>query len=945
MSDITIVLKIGGAIIPSNPVFGEDLKIKQNRESEAAFLRTEIEGEVHFVGNDFDIFAQSSANTEFTLEISRDGALLGTATFLKSDCTLDFDNKDCVVKLLTSDRYEKFLDNYDNTYNLVKLSPETRSVLLNKRALLQFYMMGDSKIGIFFGNVSFEVDAQNDAASKTSLQLQTTYHFSPVYTYFVVKVRVTSDNLDYTYTNFDWNKLKSLEGDYVGKSADGNLPEWCYRDGGGSIRLFGHPRYGFCWKFYDNQNNLIAPVRDTFPTLQCDLIMEQIQGQGYITIIDAQSPYDEIDPDLGTSEWMSRIVFCRMLSDQNVVGDNPVLLSSISNDIAPNSGNYLYVAGTSWLNIDTKVVASAARTNTPNPYPDGNGQYFAVPQASAGQKMFPISPSTWGDMSFWLVGSSALYSPLDASCSVRFTLRDAYPLHSVISRLLEQVAPGVTFGNTSAYSEFLYGTTGLSQALPTPAQRASSLYITPVTNVKKTRYEQPAQKGDMTLKQVLDMLRNVYQLYWFIDNNNRLRIEHITYFKGGHMYIVGSPLADVDVTAMGDLPNGKKWTFGTNSLVYQRSKCPSRYEFSWGDASTEQFNGEPIDIQDASADGAKKEKISVSNFIADVDYAIINPQGISDDIFVLMEAKSTGNVEIASLTDFDGANCALQNGYCSFLYAERAYWPYDLGGWVAKVGNQSLAVKDTRRFAQQRISIPLHKTGVDIYGLLTAKTEIGVGTIENMDTNVDTMLADTTLVHPAEKDYVDDLDIINSDTWAIINASNANLLVGFVHNGVFHTQVCPAGAITETGCALEYEIELKFATPTGNTIIGDAIFRAGGRMSFGLNAVGDVDSFSCIMDGNEYSGGADFGYVALRIAKDTTIRLIASCEEGFDYGYVSKCPIGEPTRVPTDSNVLAHVTGEEEKTINLSAGQIVYLGYTKDGSFTGYNDTITFDIG
>ena len=42
---------------------------------------------------------------------------------------------------------------------------------------------------------------------------------------------------------------------------------------------------------------------------------------------------------------------------------------------------------------------------------------------------------------------------------------------------------------------------------------------------------EPAQTAPITLKNVLNMLRDCFRCYWFIDDQNRFRVEHIQFFR------------------------------------------------------------------------------------------------------------------------------------------------------------------------------------------------------------------------------------------------------------------------------------------------------------------------------------------------------------------------------------------------------------------------------
>lgn len=171
MDDVSVQLQIEGVNVITHPVFNDDVKLKITTENDQIFHRQSIEGTFKFLGKDFDIIEKCSDNITFTLSVYRGVSLVGSATFVKADCEFDYDNKVCSVQLTTTDRYKTILGNMDNKYNLVKLAPEVKALTMQKRAVLQLYMMGDSKITNIIGNMSFESDTQNDAESKTLSEL------------------------------------------------------------------------------------------------------------------------------------------------------------------------------------------------------------------------------------------------------------------------------------------------------------------------------------------------------------------------------------------------------------------------------------------------------------------------------------------------------------------------------------------------------------------------------------------------------------------------------------------------------------------------------------------------------------------------------------------------------------------------------------------------------
>ena len=88
--------------------------------------------------------------------------------------------------------------------------------------------------------------------------------------------------------------------------------------------------------------------------------------------------------------------------------------------------------------------------------------------------------------------------------------------------LLKQINPAYYF--TEANSQFLYG----GAAIKADTTR---LFLTQKTNILRGEYDQPAQKAEVSLKQILDMLDVIYQCKWHMVGN-ALHIEHISYYGG-----------------------------------------------------------------------------------------------------------------------------------------------------------------------------------------------------------------------------------------------------------------------------------------------------------------------------------------------------------------------------------------------------------------------------
>ena len=202
MEDVSVKLQIDGANITTHPVFGDDIKLKITTETDQIFHRQSIDGTFKFLGEDFDIIEKCSDNITFTISVYRGESIVGSATFVKADCEFNYDDKVCSVQLTTTDRYETILGNMDNKYNLVKLAPEVKALMMQRRAVLQVYMMGDSKITNIIGNMSFESDTQNDAESKTQTELAQ-LKFQQLSKWAVIDITIDENGpfAEFTYLN------------------------------------------------------------------------------------------------------------------------------------------------------------------------------------------------------------------------------------------------------------------------------------------------------------------------------------------------------------------------------------------------------------------------------------------------------------------------------------------------------------------------------------------------------------------------------------------------------------------------------------------------------------------------------------------------------------------------------------------------------------------------
>ena len=930
MKDLTIKLKINGVYTQEDvhPVFGDDIKINISREENQIFRREKIEGTFKFVGNEFDLIYECSIFTKFTLEIYREDVFVGSAGFIRTDCEFNLDDKICSVKLTTKDIYEKILNGYDNKYNIVKLAPKRESVTLTKRAILQFYVRGESVVTNVVGGVHYEQSCKEVYDAKA---LGDIYHFGGYLP------------LSYIYINkvIDISAPSDVLGRYF---IDNSIA------GGAAIIYINssNSKYRIQLTYVASEWVLLLIDSSTNKTLASANVPNVQSGSQAITFTKSGSSGGDYASGIYNSDGD---LYCRVLLPKQF--DNSYQ-RSMDDDITDYDSNYPYVGGVSLDRFAPKVKMVVDKSVTPTEWGiDSEGTYFQYPiltasQQENGSSPIPIGQSHWERMSSWLLSDDDVNDLVD-DFDATFILKDSYPIGSAIAVLLKEIDDNISFEDTQDYSMFLYS--GAMQELYSYDFLGcrNALHITPISNIKKTFYEQAAQKGEISLKQILDMLRNVYNCYWFIDSNNRLRIEHIVYFKNGNSYDVENPTPSIDVTIKKSLPTGESWGFAQNKVEYETDKCPARYEFKWGDKCTYPFVGEPIDVKDIYLDASQKESVGIENFLADIDYIVSNPSGVSDDLFAVFEVnKSTKKVDILDVRLNDASpKYKIQNPYLSMIVAERFYYPFDLSGWKASAGQYELDVYKTKGIKKQTLSCPLTLAEMRSIGVI--RTELGNGTIDKLEAEINTLYAKNTIYYEEAKSVLDKIYYIsyvsNRGYIQFFNPTNTKvrLKIGLVEGGkivsVHYLDIPLRGNVILNGVSANQTPVLMDAEDISAFTINRKFRKICGAMRLDSRASSN-GKYVLEISALKSIGARDYAGIHITANRSIKITLQASSKQTHDYGYTSKL---HPAILSTSYAEIL-VSGTDSNSVTIGAGESRYIGYSKDGTVGENEDKITITI-
>lgn len=696
-----------------NPaIYSNDLSIEISPESGQEFARRKLSGTLVFQREDFVFLAEKSIEAEMTLKITRskdEGAFADyyVSKFSKTDCSWNYDNRTVTIKVETDDGYTDVLAGLDKEFDLIKLAPKIQKCMIVKRPCVQLHIENDSSVTSYASGTYWEQDVVNDAGltqnmwAFSSFMLTFTMSNGTIYTGVLYRNNVSSGT-NYEGTAYDDKGLYRME--IAMNTVD--------TSGTTTFKIYGISNGTLYW-----EGETYAGVSENGELLWEDTINMQM----------VTPPVTNV-----TMTWRSNYIQSRILTDrQSMTGYD--LYRITSEDALEINPNYKYGAKVSFSNV---VFVSARKTDTPNKWGmDSNGKYFLPPEDEGGY--LPLSKSNWTNSSYWFKYNDSVYE-IDRIGRNSFVLNDAYPIHSVIQVLLNEIAPGITHSNTTAYSQFLYsGSDPISH-------KDINLIITPTSNVKKAGYDQPAMKAPITLGEVLSMLYNTFKLKWHI-KDSKLIIEHIQYYYNGGTYEIEQQIG-LDLTTTIQPSNNKPWGMGQNSFEYDKENAPERFQFSWANDVTEPFEGYPIEVKSNAVQKGNIEEITVGKFTSDIDFILSNPSMISDDGFVVMSCYYNSTLRQYTLPfverTIDGFTYNLQNGYLAYIVLQPDYWVYDMPGRTLMINNSEYVAQSVTRKMKQSIKFPTYD---DIDPMTLVKTDLGVGKIDKCTVSLGTRMNNVTL--------------------------------------------------------------------------------------------------------------------------------------------------------------------------------------------------------
>ena len=708
-------LTVGGVTRTAVPLYGNDLALSFAKETDQQFFRRKLSGNLTFTGKDYEYIVAVPFDSRFELRmlISRDGGATWTVYwmgyFYKTDCTFDGDNESVVVTPKSVDDYDAILAGWEKEFNLMDLLVPMVPIEIVKRPMIQVYVPGDTVITCILSAMSWEqeIDPISDET-----KLQDFYHFGRISGNESV---VVSGAISPSDINGNYSSLSNMNG-YVMRSYRLEVPDpnnlgntyWAYVQDivkAGQTQVYWYYESATGYNFDDVT---LSPVQG--------MATGDLRIQRQSTAVYARWVFDNPNPSSKTA--------------YPITGDDPVYDNRNYRFVFPYEENEVVIY------YNDQFSASPTKYGIYQP-----GQYYLPPEMDY-YTPIPIARSTWRLRSIWYKPPQMWDWLEEQTLWQKYVMGNAYALADVINKLLSEIAPGITHQATPDFSAFLYGPNPISA-------NGFNLCITPKSNVLKGSYSEPAQKAPITLKDVMDMLRDCFRCYCWVDNNKRFRIEHISYFMRGGSYSQDAAVG-IDLTQAVVKRTGKPWATAQLQYTFDKIEMPERYQFAWMDDVTQPFKGWPLDIESGYVEKGHIAEINVRNFTSDVDYMLLNPSGCSKDGFALLAAtrELVNNTYSLSFTMYySEKNIARsQNGELMFQELQR-YYMYDMPAPTVKRNGVVMNVLGTKRVKRNTVNFPCIK---DPNLQVLVKTFIGNGSFERLSLNLSSRNGEATLAYDTE---------------------------------------------------------------------------------------------------------------------------------------------------------------------------------------------------
>lgn len=273
-----------------------------------------------------------------------------------------------------------------------------------------------------------------------------------------------------------------------------------------------------------------------------------------------------------------------------------------------------------------------------------------------------------------------------------------------------------TFFDSDPTPESKFSTPMPYDSTKTYSELVSENYVTGETNILTglcffPKSEVPIRSDRATVcmisfSDLIDGLKNLFNVDWYIDDEGYLRIEHYSWFDEDSI--------SIDLTTLSDGRYINKLT----ETTYDKGEMPSRDHFTMPDTGGVDFRGKDI-IYDQARGVDDQREISTS-ISTDIEYIIHHEDKVDFEKYAMV--VTSGGVILSETGELSGREIA--NGHLSWANLHKRYWMH---GRPYKNGNINGVDVDFKGFVPTVIQQEIIFPALSVDPMKLIKTEVGSG--------------------------------------------------------------------------------------------------------------------------------------------------------------------------------------------------------------------------
>lgn len=378
-------------------------------------------------------------------------------------------------------------------------------------------------------------------------------------------------------------------------------------------------------------------------------------------------------------------IFLREKQTTECINGNPVPPPGagwvLLDDNCATTGFATYVRNPTiaWTFGDATIVKNASPDPTP---PDDTCAWAYVGTLNIEEDVDPFCTGEYHHV--WVC--------LDSGDTVDYTR--SRPLQECLWLLVERTGCQAVTGVVSDFFEW-------NPIGDTPGYVAGQNYVTGETNqvdhlviLQKSdaidpAASNPATIGEATLKEVLQFLAEVFRVYWAIDDDGNLRLEHISAW---------SSQSGLNLTTYPDDQVIEPKAYAATS-----AESPRVERLKWAEAQGRDFVGSDILYSGPCAASDNEKAWNAAPFTSDISYISSDPDAIAKEGFAILACRMLDDLSLQVIID----NGAITGNYTtnaplSTANIQAAFWRDDRYLWSGRMNGQDQTFRNVTPNIQQK---------------------------------------------------------------------------------------------------------------------------------------------------------------------------------------------------------------------------------------------------